>query len=118
MPEANHFYACPGGEHCAEGRDHPGRWFVCQYGRDDNVCETFEHEGRSARENAERIAGALNVVNRLTAVLDGEEWDSETMGEVGNIMHEEGFQMREPQAYGGWDHDGGPDTQEPGTNGN
>lgn len=100
MPERIHFYASPDS---TPPRD--TRWFVCQYERDDNIAETFEHEGRSARENAERIAAAINVVNRLTALLDGEEWDSETMGEVGNIMEEEGFPLRpfDPEAQEGED---------------
>lgn len=58
------FYASEGGQHCAEGRDHPGRWFVCHVGLDDNICEVFEWNGRSAEKNANDIARALN--NQLT----------------------------------------------------
>lgn len=91
MTKPVHFYASPDS---TPPRD--TRWFVCQYERDDNVCETFEHEGRSARENAERIAGALNIVTRLHALLDGTEWDSETMSEVATLMWEGGFPLRAP----------------------
>ena len=54
------FYACEGGQECAEGRDHPGRYFICHTGLDDNIAEVFAWNGRSAEQNAGDIARALN----------------------------------------------------------
>jgi len=104
-------YVCPGGEH-GDG-DHPGRVFLCRPGVDDNVAECFETHGITAQQAGERLANSVNAITRIVALLDGEpEWDSETMGTLANILHEQGFKLRaaHEEPYGGWDHDGGPGT--------
>ena len=91
-------YVCPGGEH-GEG-DRPGRVFLCRPGIDDNVAEVFDtgmgKESIGADEAANRIACSVNAITRIVALLDGEpEWDSETMGDLANILHEFGFKLRD-----------------------
>jgi hypothetical protein len=79
------------------------------------VAECFEtggyagHPQFTAQQAGERIANSVNAVTRILGLLSGTEWDSETMGEVANILTEEGFTVREPDCYGGWDHDGAPE---------
>lgn len=95
-------YVCPGGEH-GDG-DHPGRVFLCRPGVDNNVAECFETDGISAQQAGERIANSVNVVTRIVEALNREpEWDSDTMSEVANILHEEGFKLRDPDEGDGFE---------------
>jgi len=51
LPETPVFYA----HQCPE----TGRWFVCHSGLDNNVCECFDWNGRTAEDWAKIIADHL-----------------------------------------------------------
>ncbi|HZO54922.1 MAG TPA: hypothetical protein VFB63_19600 [Bryobacteraceae bacterium] len=73
----------------------------------DDLCERIncDTDGIGADESAQRIACSVNAVTQIVALLDGKEWDSETICAVANILREEGFPVRdlddEEEADGG-----------------
>lgn len=72
------------------------RVFLCRPGVDNNVAECFETNGIPAPDAGARLANSVNAITRIMALLDDSpEWDSETMGDLANILHDEGFKLRE-----------------------
>lgn len=46
---------------------------------------------------AEQACHALSALDRIHAILDGQEWDSSTASEVASVLTDLGYEIRDPE---------------------